>query len=47
MIDADGRGEMAPEVALGYTTLDHADQLSHLLDLRPGDRLLELGSGGG
>jgi cyclopropane fatty-acyl-phospholipid synthase-like methyltransferase len=31
----------------GYTTLDQADQLRHVLDLRPDDRLLELGSGSG
>lgn len=31
----------------GYTTLAQADQLRHLLDLGPGDRLLELGSGSG
>jgi len=31
----------------GYTTLAQADELRRLLDLRPADRLLELGSGRG
>lgn len=31
----------------GYTTLDQADDLARRLRLRPGERLLELGSGRG
>jgi cyclopropane fatty-acyl-phospholipid synthase-like methyltransferase len=31
----------------GYTTLAQADHLRQVLDLRPGERLLELGSGSG
>ena len=33
--------------ANGYTTLDQADQLGRLLNLRPNDRLLDVGAGRG
>jgi 2-polyprenyl-3-methyl-5-hydroxy-6-metoxy-1,4-benzoquinol methylase len=50
---ADVAGEIERRVigatwgANGYTTLDQADEIGRLLDLRPGRRLLDIGTGRG
>jgi ubiquinone/menaquinone biosynthesis C-methylase UbiE len=41
------RRTLGTDLANGYTTVEHADDLVRLLALSPGDRLLDLGAGRG